>query len=1171
VRLEKIKLTGFKSFVEPTTVALPSNLVGIVGPNGCGKSNIIDAIRWVLGESSAKMLRGAAMADVIFNGSTNRQPVKTASIELQFDNRDGRAQGPYASFSDISVKRQVSRDGQSLYFLNGTRCRRRDIHDLFLGTGLGSRSYAIIEQGTISRFIEARPEELRLFIEEAASISKYKERRKETEQRLQQTQENLDRLTDIQQEIAKQLKRLERQASAAQRYQTLTAEKQQLEMALAAYRWHQFHQQLQADDQSLAQLERIVQEQNEQQAQLETAVQQGHTAHHQATAHLSELQAQCYHLQGEMTRLQQAQQFSKQQRSRLETELKHVQQDRAHIDQANAHDQQHLEQVKQDLEHKQHELTQATQALIAATTKKEQLRQQLAACQARFETVQARNIEPLQKIELARTQINNFEQRLAQDEQRYCQISSELAQLDIRFYNTQVEQLQADRAATETQLHDSANTQAHILEQLRQLETEQHDIATTLSQQRDELTTLQIRQAHLQALQAAAIGTDNETITHWLEGHALTECPRLFEHLTVDDDWQFAVEIALDDALTALGISHHQINAWLDSDQNPGLTAITLNSDPISATHTFINQPSLLTVVNTDWPIVSLLSLFYLADDLNSAYQHRSQLAAHERFITRQGIIVARDWIRAPAATPTTLTGSLNRAEELKTVIDTATRLQTDIATLEQQQGALETKRHQLEQAREQALDAVRRLSQDKANHDAELAALQARLQHAQERSHHLHAEQQQLTDTCTGYREQIDEAQALIQALTITTTQLQEEHEQLTHTRETVQHAVQDAAQVEQQCQQQVQQLQIDIETHRATQTALQDNLARVQEQKQLLIARQRDLEQELTADQQPQHDLVETLADISERYEVANEQLVQAGNHVNACLQHVEDLEQQRQQVQQSIQHQQQQLDDKRLARHEQLIHCRHLEEQFATWQQQPETVLASLAETADIDSLTEQLASVTAALQRLGHVNLAALEECQDHANRLRDLQAQRQDVEDAVATLEAAMNSIDRETRTRFKETFDRINQGLQTLFPQLFGGGHAYLELTERNLLEAGVTIMARPPGKRNASIHLLSGGEKALTAIAMVFAIFQLNPAPFCLLDEVDAPLDDVNVGRFCDLLRTMSDQIQFIFISHNKMTMEIADHLIGVTMCEPGVSRLVTVDIAEAMRFAAS
>ncbi len=1169
MRLEKIKLAGFKSFVDPTTVPFPSNLVGIVGPNGCGKSNVIDAVRWVMGESSAKMLRGQSMADVIFNGSSGRKPVGTASIEMVFDNADGSAGGEYAKYSQISVKRQVSRDGLSAYFLNGARCRRRDIQDLFLGTGLGPRSYSIIEQGMVSRLIEAKPEDLRLFLEEAAGISKYKERRRETETRMRNTQDNLDRLTDLRDEVAKQLAHLERQAAVAEKYQRLKADERRLDAELKALRWRALDSDIAAQDRELAEQDNRVEAEIARQRRLEADIEASREAYTAASERFNQVQGRFYAVGSEIGRLEQAIQYARETRSRQETELARLSQEldggRVHLDR----DTQLLAELSEALAREEPDLALAQDALAAAGRRVSEADAALAAWEREWDEFNHAAAIPAQRAQVERARLNHLETRLGQDQQRGQRLEAELSRLDGGDLVERIETLVEQEEELTAQLDAAESAQAKASGALAGVEDQTRDLAEALDLARTELQQARGRHASLTALQEAALADTGGDLGDWLKTCGLSNAARLIDHLEAAPGWGRALEVALADHLGALCTAdldgHGQAAAGAVEAAPGALTLVdTAAEHPGAARH----PEALLDRVRCPWPLHGLLGSVRVAEDLQAALAQRRDLTPGERIVTRDGVLVGADWVRTPGS-GTALDGVIARGEEVRALAREIAALEARASSLVEAGDGLAETRRGADAARTQAADDLARINRELSAVRSDLAAKRSRLEQQNERRAALGTELEELAEARVAALEEMEETRERLHADLEAIEAATERREGLAERRGVLREALAAGRAAEQAERARVQALAVACEAKRAARTATERSLERASTQQSQALARR----EELTA---AIEDLVEPLAERQEllaeqldlRVEVESE-LASARDRLEGIDASVRALEQERHRAEQAARERSRALDELRLARQERLVRRRTLEEQLAEAGQAPAEVLAGLAPDADETARAEELAKVEGRIQRLGAINLAAIDEYQEQSERKRYLDAQHEDIARSLETLEAAIRKIDRETRGRFKDTYDQVNQGFQGLFPKLFGGGNAYLELTGEDLLETGVSVMARPPGKRNSSIHLLSGGEKALTAVALVFAIFQLNPAPFCMLDEVDAPLDDANVGRFCELVRSMSAQVQFIFITHNKVTMEISDHLLGVTMHEPGVSRLVAVDVEAAAALA--
>jgi chromosome segregation protein len=1168
MRLEKIKLAGFKSFVDPTTVPIPSNLVGIVGPNGCGKSNVIDAVRWVMGESSAKMLRGESMADVIFNGSTARKPVGTATIELMFDNSEGRAGGQYAQYNQISVKRQVSRDGQSFYFLNSVKCRRRDITDLFLGTGLGPRSYSIIEQGMISRLIEARPEDLRTFLEEAAGISKYKERRKETETRIRHTRENLERLTDLRDEVAKQLQHLQRQAATAEKYQVLKKEERQTKAELLALRWRTLDQDLQQRERHIAELQNNLESALADQRKLEAQIETDREHQVEVNEQFNDVQGRFYRLGAEISGLEQAIQFARdtqrQQQQDLEQVSQAYQESEAHREQ----DEGRLEELVESLLTVEPQLEQAReeeQRLAEALTQAEQAMQ---AWQLEWEQFNQQAAEPAQTAQVERTRINHLEQQGGQLERRLQRFDEELGRLDDTRLLSEITELESEESTQKEILDGMGEQLSETLESINRQRDTNHQLNQRLDQTRAELQSKNGRRASLEALQQAALGDSDEGLAEWLDRAQLKTAQRLVQQIQVTSRWQQAVEVVLGFHLQAVCVERLDDLEVLISQLNKGSLSLW---EPPSGSNPDANNSDqdLATQVQAPWDLRGLLAGVRMADSLADALQSRHGLSSGESLITPDGIWIGRNWLRVTRESDQHA-GVLAREEELRTLKQQLEEQEAQAVELVDQLDAGRDALKQMEQDREQLQTRFNQINRTLSEVRSNLSGKRTRADHLKQRREQLLQEKQEIAEQIGNDQMLMEETRERLHAALEAIETLGSRREELVMRRDALRQGVSSAREQVNQQRSGTHQLELQVESMRTVQSSLRENLERARGQLQQLSQRRDELQMSLENAEEPLLRQAEQLNQKLEERSQVEKELSAARQGLETVDGQLREQEQQRHKAEQLVQERRDRLNQARLQSQEVTVRRRTLEEQLNEGGLNVEELFRDMPEEANEARWHDKVETLANRIQRLGPINLAAIDEYQEQSERLKYLEEQHTDITSSLETLENAIRKIDRETRTRFKETFDKVNSGIKDLFPRLFGGGHAYLELTGEDLLDTGVTVMARPPGKRNASIHLLSGGEKALTAVALVFSIFQLNPAPFCMLDEVDAPLDDANVGRFCEMVKAMSNQVQFIFITHNKITMEIANQLSGVTMHEPGVSRLVTVDVEEAAQLAA-
>ena len=896
MRLSKIKLSGFKTFVEPTTLSLPSTIVGIVGPNGCGKSNVIDAVRWVLGESSAKYLRGESMSDVIFNGSSSRKPVSTATIELLFDNTDKKVGGEYSKYNEISTKRVITRDGQSRYFLNGTKCRRKDITTLFLGTGLGPRSYAIVQQDTISRLIEAKPDDMRTFLEEAAGVSKYKQKRKETESRIKNTKENLNRLNDIREEIEKQLRRLKTQSNAAKRYKKYKSREKEIHAEVLFTRINGLLSKLRDNQEEVQQHQSAFDQNLTELRKIEADIEEQRVADAEATQNFNNAQKDHFELQSKIARLEQSIEYEKELESQKSFNVQEIQKELERINKEHKEDSVQINQISSAL-------SKLEQTIITASSIVNGLEQTLNELEGNLQGVSEQN-------ESITNEINELNTVVETESVKISVLSKQMTQID-------------DQKRTIKNLHEAESI-------FKQLEKE-------------------------------------------IESSKIYFDPQSFEIITNKLD-------LLGEKLVSLSLKFQTIEQ-----------EITKNEGQIDS--------------------------------------------------SKKNLKLAK--------------GKLDE-------------LATDKEKLDQQK-----------------ID---------------------------------------LSNEINTYKQKINSQRPSLQKL------------------------------------------ELKAESNRSTISALKNAMNRLESQKTQIMAKSLEITKGARKKSDPTAEVKEQLESLL-NHSLESEQTLNTLREqleiIQATLRNYEiDRTNQNAEVNQSREI----LEKYKLSIRELEVRKEGLDDQLSANGYSYESIKESIVETLNETELEQELEKILRSMERLGPINLAASNEYEEEAKRKDNLDSQFDDLNRALDTLNGAIKQIDDESMKRFNETFEKVNIGLKKHFPRLFDGGKAYLELEKDDSLDAGVIVMARPPGKRNSNIHLLSGGEKALTAVALLFSIFELNPAPFCLLDEVDAPLDDTNVARFCEIVREMSESVQFVVITHNKTTMELTNQLIGVTMSEPGVSRLVTVDLDEAV-----
>jgi chromosome segregation protein len=1158
MRLTAIKLAGFKSFVDPTHLPLPSNLTGVVGPNGCGKSNLIDAVRWVLGETSIKNLRGSDSEDVIFNGSKSRKPVGRASVELVFDNSDQQVVGPYAAYSEISVKRELARDGNSQYTLNGAKCLKRDVTDLFLGTGLGGKNqYAIIEQGMVSRMVEAKPDELRQWLEEAAGISKYKERRRETESRIKQTRENLARLNDVRSELATRIDVLARQAANAEKFKTLKAEERQLRAEVLALKLATQEAQRAAKFAAIA-----VQEAAFEAAKvglaaaLETRAAAEQRARQEQDA-LNATQAQLYETEAALARHEQTLAHARELQSLKARELEQLARQLADLQSRQQREQGRLQGLEAEVQALTTQLQAAEEtegSALAAVSKAEA---EVVAEQTRWNEHLARAEAPLTQVEAERVRVQQLDRARFMLDERQKRLAAERATLDVTPIQNSLLDADTELTTLQTELADAQARLSDVDQQLAGLREERAALETSLHEHRQSLQSARGRVASLETLQQAAFRQDDAELNQWLKTRNLQEVPRLAAQMSVLPGWEAAVEHVLGGLLQA-----PLTEAFAEAAGAP--------KAGIALVHPAAGEPQTETdrlshYLQAPAAVLDVLHGIHIAVDATAAAQRVASLLAGESVITPDGIWRGRGWVRHPK-TGDAQSGVLARQQLLKQLKATVEALQAEVAGQEDTLNGLRQKQQALETERREHSGKTEQRRQRQAQRMAFRQAQAVRLEQVQNRSAQLAQELDTLAEQQRTQAQEITEARHKLAALETTAGQIKAERADLQQSQARARDAVQRLRATLLQAAQSRNALQLRLAGQKSAAQSLQQALLDLDQRIEAATLAHRDqsekasdLESPIAANSAEVGAARATVAAVREQLRAAREALGAA----EAALANAQQAARSAEFAQDAARDQLQKL---QLDAEGDKAREAGLREQFAETGFPLDTLREGLPEDATAEVWDEKLAGNQRRIERLGAINLAAIQELEEGQTRARYLEEQHADLDGALNTLEDAMRKIDTETRDLFKQTFDTVNTVFMDRFPKLFGGGEAYLELTGDSLLDTGVRVMARPPGKRNSTIQLLSGGEKAMTAVALLLALFQLNPAPFCLMDEVDAPLDDANVGRFCEIVREMSAGVQFIIITHNKITMELANQLHGVTMQEPGVSRLVSVDVAQAV-----
>jgi len=1168
VRLNSIKLSGFKSFAEPTHFQLPGQLVGVVGPNGCGKSNIMDAVRWVLGESRASELRGESMQDVIFNGTTSRKPASRSSVELIFENADHRAGGQWGQFAEIAVKRVLTRDGTSSYYINNQPVRRRDVQDVFLGTGLGPRAYAIIGQGTISRIIESKPEELRLFLEEAAGVSKYKERRRETENRLSDTRENLTRVEDILRELGNNLDKLEKQAQVAQRYKNMQADVTLRQHQL----WYLKLAEAQSDQsrvkQDVQSAINIMESQTADLRQIESALETVRQVHYAAGDQVNQSQGALYEASTEV--------------GRLEAEIRFVVEGRQRAEQRLASLKEQATQWitrKHDAERELGELAltaeqgQEQSAILSAQVQDHA--QQLPQLQQAVRSAQLQASEQRAVVGQVQQQIQVLaaEQRSVQEQSRQLETRRERLAADQRSLqvpdDTQLQGLesqweQAREVATvaDARLHELQDG-LPVLEQTRR--DHQQSVNTESSQQ----ASLSARMEALKALQEK-VRTDGK-LQPWLQKHGLDTLAGLWTRIHVRQGWENALEAALRERLGALEVSRlDMVRAFVG--EAPPSKLVFFSPPDISSLQAVTELPRLsdlleladagLAAVMRGW-----LQRCYTAPDMEAAMALRARLQPGELIFVPAGHAVSAHSVDFYAP-DSERAGLLARAQEIENL---EKQLRAQVLICEQSRQHLARS----EAALAEATQSLVQLRRDAAQLQSRAHALQVETLRARQLAEHARARNTQLSGELAEIDIQVEDLQqrrvtadARFEELDMQLADSQERHAQLDDRVIQTERSLAESREQQRSVERQAQEAEFALRSLGARQSELARAMQTADQQSVSIAQEEVDAAQEFArlSDVAAQAGLQSALAVKLEREQA----LGARRSEYDDLTAKLRASDERRLTLERALDPMRQKITDLQLKEQAARLGCEQYQQLLDDAHAQIEPIRLSIEQgNVRLTGLQQSIDQLNTDVAALGAVNLAALDELTTARERKQFLDAQSADLNEAMSTLEDAIKKIDGETRELLSGTFNTVNAHFGKMFPELFGGGNAKLVITGEEILDSGVQVIAQPPGKKNQTIHLLSGGEKALTAIALVFAIFQLNPAPFCLLDEVDAPLDDANTERYAKLVTSMSRETQFLFISHNKIAMEMAQQLIGVTMQEQGVSRIVAVDMDAAVTMA--
>jgi chromosome segregation protein len=1161
LRLTHLKLAGFKSFVDPTTIHLHGQRVGVVGPNGCGKSNVMESVRWVLGESSAKEMRADAMDAVIFNGASNRKAISRASVELIFDNSLGGASGEWSQYAEISVKRVIERQKGSTYYINNTAVRRRDVADLFLGTGLGGRAYAIIGQNTISRIVEAKPEELRIFLEEAAGISKYKDRRRETELRLRDTRENLTRVEDICRELQKQITKLESQAVVTQKYHAMQAD---LKLAEGQFWLLKKRDASLAWEKTKSQVEKLVIQLESQTAELrksEAGLETSRQAFYQAGEAINKAQAAYYEANAEVANLENQVKQSSEARDRMILQLQQLKDSIARNELTNTQSNEKLVELSAGL-------AQIVEKEQTTSAKLEALNQRLPELQADYKNTAAHLEssaqalrEANQRIQIDTNNVQHLNQSIQDTVSQIQRLEEALSQLSMPD-----SQLLADsRLALKEAQEAVSNIEQTIQVSRKNEENLLADIGRLRDQQQQDQRELGRAEAEIHSLEKIQQSLNAEgKLSDWLANQGLTDNERLWQKIKVEAKWTIALEAVFGERLNAL-----LANDFNFKQRPPSAVALGLIGQANQITNKHAHFDSLMNMINECAPDLQPLLNDWLANTYilpanEDGVQASRKLSAGEKLVNEQGDIFSRGGVIFHGEN-THLHGVIERQQRLA-------NLKTALPNLQSK----------LSQTAEQLITAEQALAQSRARQQDESAKLKAAMQtlHQQQltiskleqmqettiaREKNLKSDIELAKNRHAQQLANIEQKETDLKQIVSTISYLESKKEEDETRSKAAEQAFQQLRDTQSEVEKQHREIAFEVKIINNNINDLNNKIKVISEEKAAFLLRKTDAEKALnvTSMDALKANLSEAVTNKQKR-ELA---LSEARNHLEAQETELKTLEQVRMQNEQALMPIRDQLEQARLNEQEARLYF----EQCQAGLKENGLDEDTLAKDLDADAKASAYANKTSQLQKqieaLGPVNLAAIQELKGETKRKSYLDSQMQDLIEASQTLEDAINKIDKETREKLMATFNEANQHFGELFSTLFGGGQAKLELLGEEILDTGLQVFAQPPGKKNTTIQLLSGGEKALTALALVFALFRLNPAPFCLMDEVDAPLDDSNTERFCQMVKKMSEKTQFLFVSHNKITMEIAQQLIGVTMQESGVSRIVDVDIDAAMQ----
>lgn len=1133
--------------------------MGIVGPNGCGKSNVMESVRWVLGESSAREMRGDSMQDVIFNGSGNRKPISRASVELVFDNSLGGASGEWSQYAEISVKRVIEREKGSSYYINNTPVRRRDVADLFLGTGLGGRAYAIIGQNTISRIVEAKPEELRIFLEEAAGISKYKERRRETELRLRDTRENLARVEDIRREIDRQIERLESQAAVTEQYHRLQAA---LKLAQGRFWLLRKRDASLAWEKSKTQVEKLVNALEAQMAALrktETHIESLRQQHYASTERVQAAQTSYYETHAEVSNLENQVRNTQEARERLAAQLQQFSSQQQKLEAQAAALEESLKQLVVEQQEAAASELQTSASLQQIRKKLPEAEQAYFAAQHLHSAAFRSLNESEQNIRLETASLMHLDRTLLEFEQRLQRIGNELSGLHLPDESVLLRKRKE---------HEAAQNETSLLEKkIADIRLQEQQLTEHIQTLRNSRLEEERIQAKVEA-QIASIERIQQSLGHeskldgWLKEIGLHDGERIWQKISIEPGWETALEAVLGVRLNAILKQHDG-----QPKARPPATLVLCQPGAEGQLPAQGEGKLLLSAIKTREPGLGAVMQDWLAGvymlEAGNPETARHQLKAGEVLVDRQGDVYTRHSVTFYAA-QSALHGVLERQKELEALKKELPQLQKK---LEEASAAIQQVEQALQQIRlnhQQLQLSSRSATQSQHQLSLEIQRLVQQSAHAQERQKSLLDEQQSMHQRIAAIQTERKQKQAGIESAQQSLGELQLKCDQAETGRKLSEVALGNIRDELGSTEKLTQEKIFNLKLINNKINEINGKINVLNEEVSVMLQRKNEAETMLEA---AKMDSLKTNLEAALTLKQQREaELAAARNTMAETEQGLQSQERGRMQTEQELHPLRDKLEQGRLQEQQARIYFEQCQAELSANGMDETTLSTSLQENAKAADLEKQAAALTEQIADLGAVNLAAIQELASERERKTYLDSQAADLEQAVATLEGAIQRIDKETRSRLQHTFDEANRHFNDLFTTLFAGGQAKLELLGEEILDTGIQVFAQPPGKKNSTIHLLSGGEKALTALALVFALFRLNPAPFCLMDEVDAPLDDSNTERFCNMVKKMSENTQFLFVSHNKITMEMAQQLIGVTMQESGVSRVVDVDVEAAM-----